>query len=474
MNRTKLEQVLNEIHKKDYKKLVRFIDSPYFNVNDQLKHLLSYFLDKQNAKKTEDNNSNIWKIIGAKGEFSDVRFRKYQSDLLQLVLKFIAVEQLFEETTELQHFTIKGARNKQIKSIESSLFRSVDSKIEKNNFQSVDNLHLKLEIEKERYLSKYQYERVKSTNLSTILSLLDQYYISEKFKFSTVLAIRSKLISKDSSVFFLDALITEIDKSQITLDPLGKIYKLVLQTQISEQKSEQAFAELEEILGDPNTKLSNDEVYFIYASLINFCVAKINKGNTEYLQRLFNINESLLDYEELLDKGQILDSANFKNIIITALRIGKSDWAERFALNYSKYLKGESKENLLRFQLGVIYFYKKEFEKVIEILRDFEFKDLLDNLRTKVTLIQTYYELNEYEALDSLLRSLRTYITRHKELDSGRRSNYKNLIKIMSQLIQVIPGDKKKITKIKNTLADMKGIAVNRAWIEEKIAELEK
>jgi len=473
MNKTKLEQVLSDLNKKEIKKFVRFIDSTYFNVNLQLKKLLSYYVKKLSTNSEQLQNNEIWTLIEAKGPFNDVRFRKFQSDLFQLSLKFLAVEQLLVDSTALQKFTIKGVRHRNIKSLESSLFRSIENKFHESSNQSVDDLHTQLEIEKELYLSKYQNERVKASNLPKILSLLDQYYISEKFKFSTVLAIRSKVVSKDSNQFFLDAMIKEIEDLQIPLHPLGRIYKLVLLTQISDQKSEESFLELENTLADINIKLANDEVINIYSSMVNFCITKINRGNKEYLNKLFNTYQSLLSYEQLLEKGKILYSATFKNIVITALRIGKFDWAENFALNYSKYLKGKSKDNLLTFQLGVIYFYKKEFEKVIEILRDFEFKDLLDNLRTKVTLIQTYYELNEFEALDSLLRSLRTYITRHKELDSGRRSNYKNLIKIMSQLIQVIPGDKKKIEKIKNTLADMKGIAVNRAWIEEKIAELE-
>ena len=471
--KTKLEQVLRQLEAKDLRKLKKFITSPYFNSNQQLINLYNIYTSCIKSEKSLPSNEEIWMKIEAKGEYNDVRYRKYESDLTQLVIRFIAAEETSEDVTTLNLLALKRIRKNTIRSLEKTLIRNLNGLLDPSKCNSNEKLIQFLSFEKERYLLQFNNKRIKDTNLNKILNILDQYYIAEKFKFGTVLTIRDKLVSRDTNIRLMDEILEAINNDEIVPEAIGEIYRLVYLTQSRSDDGDKYFLQLEHLLSERNNLIDSAEANQIYTTLINFCIGKINSGSSEYLSKLFNIYRTLINLNLILDNDR-LSSSKYQNIIITALREGESDWAEKFALDYGNYLPEEIKENRLRFQLSVIYFYKKEFQKVIEVLRDFEFNDLLDNLRTKATLIQTYYELNEFDPLDSMLKSLRTYITRHKELDSGRRSNYKNLIKIMTQLIQIIPGDKKKIDKIKTMLSGMKGIAVNRTWLEEKILELEK
>ena len=473
MKKTKVEQVLEKLSALDIRRFKKFLKSPYFNVDQGLINLFEYHISSLNKPKNATENKEIWALLGQKGAFNDVRYRKFQSDLTKLVSTFLTIEEIQNNKHDYNIQELRAIRKKKITPLLSSVLRKSEGLLEQKSKYSPDLLMYKVALEKERYMAEYRNIRIEDSNLPTLLNYLDQYFISEKLKFATDLKSRSKFVSRNTSVFLIDNILEAIDNKEIELHSIGNIYRLVYLTQSSDTDDDKYFIELENKLGEINTLIEPREAISIYTSLINFCVAKINTGHQEYLSKLFNIYQTLLSLNLLLENNN-LNITKYGNIIVTALRQGESEWAETFARDYNQYLPERIRENQLRFQLSTIYFYRKEFNKVIEVLRDFEFDDVLDNLKTKATLIQTYYELNEYEALDSLLKSLRTYLSRHKELDSGRRSNYKNLLKVMGQMISIIPGDKTRISKLKNMLSAMKGIAVNRSWLDEKIKALEK
>lgn len=88
-------------------------------------------------------------------------------------------------------------------------------------------------------------------------------------------------------------------------------------------------------------------------------------------------------------------------------------------------------------------------------------------------LIATYYELNEYDALESLLQAFKMYIRRERSLPVERKNHYLNLIKFTNTLIKIPHKEKKKLEKLYQEIKDTKGI-VSKPWLEEKVLKLLK
>ncbi|MFT5801460.1 MAG: hypothetical protein ACI956_001268, partial [Nonlabens sp.] len=124
--------------------------------------------------------------------------------------------------------------------------------------------------------------------------------------------------------------------------------------------------------------------------------------------------------------------------------------------------------------LGRLYFYQKKYEDVISLLQTIEYDDIIYNLGAKTMLIRTYYEIEEIDALDSLLESFRIFLGRQKKLSAQRKQNYKDFIKFIRKLSRVIPGDKKSIKKIRAEFDKSEGIVSTDDWLKEKIEALEK
>ena len=70
----------------------------------------------------------------------------------------------------------------------------------------------------------------------------------------------------------------------------------------------------------------------------------------------------------------------------------------------------------------------------MELLQRVTFRDVLYNLNARRMLLRIYYELGEYDALDSLLDSFATYLRRQNEL-GYHREHYSNLIYFVRRLL---------------------------------------
>ncbi|MBK6497430.1 MAG: hypothetical protein IPJ39_15235 [Saprospiraceae bacterium] len=101
------------------------------------------------------------------------------------------------------------------------------------------------------------------------------------------------------------------------------------------------------------------------------------------------------------------------------------------------------------------------------------YEDVWYNLNTKTLQIASYYELDEFDALESLLQSFKMYIRREKSLSTDRKTHYLHLIKFTSALMKINHRDQQKLLKLKNEIETTQGV-VSKPWLIEKVDQLIK
>ena len=175
------------------------------------------------------------------------------------------------------------------------------------------------------------------------------------------------------------------------------------------------------MLEEHSLKFSKQEALTIYYSAINYSIRKINSGNQKFLDELFDLYHDLI-VKEIIFINDEISPLDFKNIVVLAFRLGKYSWAESFILKKKKKITEAFRENAVTFNLAQVYFYQREYDKVIEQLQNVEYEDVTYNLDSKSILIATYYEMDELEPLYSLFESFRVYLNRHKSIPEKRRT----------------------------------------------------
>ncbi len=83
-------------------------------------------------------------------------------------------------------------------------------------------------------------------------------------------------------------------------------------------------------------------------------------------------------------------------------------------------------------------------------------------------LAKMYYELKEWEALENLLESFKTYISRKKDL-GYHKENYLNIISFVKNIIHFNPHDKEERETLVQKINETE-ILTEKKWLLEQVA----
>jgi len=472
MHNNKVYTILQHFDKNDFKQFNRYINSPYFNKS---KLLIKYFelLEKQLHSKNSDDfpKEKFWKKLYPNENYNDVRFRKLSSDLLRIVEGYLSQEIFEKKIFQKDAFLIEAVGKKGIEKYYPSVMRITENNKKKYEFEDADFYISQYQIQKNYHeIIQHEYKHSERQNLEEIDDLLSKFFLSEKLKYYCAYLSQKQRGTHEYNLSLPEEIIKLIQQKDYQNVPALSIYYQIYLTYIKETEVEHYY-KLKNLLKEFGDKFQAVEAKTLYDSAINYCVKKGNQGHPEFVQELFDV------YEDFLNKGAIyiddeLDPFHFKNIITAALRLGKYDWTEKFILKNKDKLPEQSKDNAVTFNLAKLYYYKKDYDKVIALLREVEYENIGINLSSKSLLLATYYEIDEIDPLYSLLESFRTYLNRRKDIADNWKKGYLNLIRFTKKLTKVIPGDEKAVQKIKDEISNSPSGIANVEWLKEKIAEL--
>ncbi len=473
MQNSKLYSILEYFDKYEQNRLRKFLVSPYFNKNEAIISLFEGLIVHINSGSNHDlDKTDLWNEINKSAGFDDVLYRKYCSDLLKLVESYLAQQVYESNPIHKANFLIESVGNRKMDKLFKSSIRTARRLSDHQLYRTTDYYLGQYQLERNLYdLEELGHDRTAKKNVEAILNNLDRFYLSEKLRYSCTALSQQVLVSLEYKLLFIDEILEHINKYKYEDVPPIAVYYQIYLTNAESENTDHYFKLMEilEIFGDLFPK---EEAEFIYGFALNYCIKKINQGNQKFLEKYFNVFVILLDKELIINDGE-LSPWHFRNIVVAALRLGKYDWTENFINFYQRYLPVNMRENAVSFNTAQLYFSQKQFEKVMELLRNVEYEDFTYNLNSKTMLLSTYYETDEIEPLYSLMDSFRTYLNRHKDLSPSKRKPYLNFIRLTKKLSKLMPGDSKGLNKLKQEIELEKGNVSSLSWLKEKITELE-
>ncbi len=478
MEDNKLYIVLKHFDKIEQNRLRKYIRSPYFNVNETLMIFYDILTDNinKNSKAGSLTKETIWKKLYGKEIYNDVRFRKLGSDLLRLVEGFLAQEVYDENLLHQSSNLIEAVSRKKIDKLYNSSVKNAQLTTEQRLLRPASFYYYQYLIEKNYYdLMDVDLKRSEKSNVEKIINSLDEFYLAEKLKWYSSLLSRQNLVSHEYELLFIDEIISHVKKYEYKNVPPVAVYFQAYLTQ-SENDIEQHYYNLIDELNKNIDYMPKKELYHLYTYAINYCISKVNQGKAEFLREFLNLVKLSLENDILISESESgdLNPWHFKNTVLIALRLGEYDWTEKFIKEYKDKLPVESRDNAVSYNLALVYFYQKRFEKVKEQLREVEYEDIAYNLGSKSMLLAVYYEQDEDEALMSLIDTFKTFLHRHKDIADNKRLPYLNLMKYIRKILRINPGDKKEIESIRKEIEEDRKVGIaSEKWVLEKLAELE-
>lgn len=464
--------MLLQLSPKERGRFSRFIRSPYFNQSQELVILFDILHAYLKDNKGNGNilKESVWKRLESGKKYNDTRLRKYFSDLSRLVERFLIIETLEEHSLQKAILLVEAGAEHKLTQLQNASLRKLQDKFEDYPFRTPEYYLAGFQTEKARYeLIDYEMQREQKSNLESISNQLDRFFLAEKLRILSMAESRKNIIDHEYHIAYANEILQAVEEGDYEDIPPIAIYRQILLTYRYQDKEEHYFA-LKNLLNRFGHLFPEKEaVDTLYNAAQNFCVKKINAGDRSFLAELFAL------FRDMLDKGFLRETMTpwyFRNIVTIGLRLGEHEWVEEFLTEYENSLPQDLRENAVSFNLAQLYFYRKEFDKVIGLLQHIDYDDLTYSLNSKVTLLFTYYEINEIEPLFSLLESFRKFLSRREDLPSQRRQSYLDLIKYTRRLATLPPGAKEDIRKLKDEIEATSHVA-SADWLLEKLKELE-
>ncbi len=473
MQNNKLVTLLRSFSKTELTQFKKYLESPFFNENKNLTGLYRY-IQKNLLKPTVDISIDkpvIWTFLFKNKPYKDVQMRRLFSDLNQLANGFLAYQQYQKLPALPAVFLMNALQYSELDKQFEGAFRLANLQQEKSGKRNTDFHFHQFLIEKS-YHEHIEFKGLKNLTFEHLEKAdyeLDCFYITQKLKHYCDSLGYDSFLSNKIGIYFFTSFLSDIEKSEFILEESVKAYYLVSQMLINPE-DESYFHELKAFLLENRKAFEKSELATLYTHLINYCIdKKINMGKSDFFENLFNIYKDTL-VEEIIFIGNEINLNHYKNIITISVQIKKFDWVENFIQTYTSKIPEAYRDNALTYNLARVYFAKKDYPKVIEQLREVEYKNLIYALGGKLMLLKTYYELDEIAALDSLIDSFRIYLRRNRTISKDVRQQYMNVLKFVKKLSGLAPYDKVGLEKVTKEIHECKALA-DKNWILEKVEE---
>ena len=465
MNNSVLFRVFSSLSPIEIRELGRFIRSPYINRRDEVSRLYDFFAQNISISDGALTKEKAWKSIFPGSSYSDKEMRYTMSFLLKAIRQFLIYQELNNDKVQSQVLLCRSLRHRRLDKLFEKEIKKTMEWQDKQPFRNTLYHYNNYQIQFENYEYISQQRRSGDMPLQVLSDELTYFYIADVLRQSCNILTHQTVSSRNYDLKMLDEVLSHVEKNNYSFTPAIQIYYHSFKA-LSNLDNEHHFQELKQLLYQHWSLFPLVESRDLYLLAINYCIKRLNKGNRQYIREGFDLYKSGLENEVFLEDGY-LSSFTYKNISRLGLALGEYDWVENFLNHYKNLLYPQTRENTYIYNLANFHFQNEDYDKAMRLLHRVDFKDVLNSLDARRMLIRMYYELGEYDPLESLLASFKAYISRQKDI-GYLKDNYLNLIRFVKKMLNSNLSSRTTRGSLINEINQTEALA-ERSWLLEQL-----
>lgn len=466
---SKLISILSVLTRSEWRIFGRFIHTGMggpVGRSEQLFRFLSAYYPR--FKFGTLSKENLFSAIFPNEPYEDKKLRYAMTDLYRQACSYLAFCSMQENITiadiHLQEILAKRGADKAY----LSHYKSDENNDISDAAQNADfyfNRYRESFIYLNHYLPRKQRSGLNPVGVAA--NYLDVFYIAQKLQLLCEMINAKNVMAVNYNFFMQDEIIRQLKGGAFANIPVIAIYFRILMTLI-EPDNETHFEELRKLLELKSTGFEKSELSEMYQYLMNYCIRRINLGNTAYVTVLFEIYMIVLERKIIYNNG-FISQWDFKNIVAIGIRAEKYEWVHEFIENSKSELAEHERANAYTYNLAYYFFGTGSYKKAIASLQQVEFTDLYYQLDTRAILLKCYFELDDEETLLYHLAAFRIFLSRNKLISDYQRTTYRNLIRFTNQLVRN-SNNQKKIQSVLREIDEVKQVA-DIGWLRRKVNE---
>lgn len=462
MQNSKLFYLFNAIHGDDIRRLRKFLKSPYFNNREDVFRLFEYLHINRSDNQALTKEKAYGYLFPEKA-YDDAWMNSIMHFLFRCLKQFL-IQQEQEEYSN-QALLARALRKRKLNRLFEPESLRWEKQLKKESIRNADFHYQEYQYHLEQYEYEHRQRRSGRMNLQEITHTLTTYYLADMLRHACTILTARKVSREEYDLVLVERILSYLGQQGQQLPPAVAVYHQAFLT-LSQQDNPDHFPNLIDLIHTHWKQFPPGEARDLYLLAINYCIQQLNRGDRAFIRKALELYQQALNQDLLLEDG-ILSKFTYNNILMLAIGLKEWEWALHFLEAYRAALPSAERGNLYRYNMAVLYFRKGNYSKAMELLRAVTFPDILYNLNARAMLLRTYYELEEYDALYSLLDSFEVYIRRQKEM-GYHKSHYQALLQFTRRLLNLPEGNSASKAELKAAIEAAPATA-ERAWLLSKL-----
>ena len=472
MNRSKLISILSTFSTRELREFEEFINSPFFNKNPIPIALFDLVMPHHPAYGEEAvAMERIFPLLFPGEPYEEQRLRYAMTDLTKLLETYLSYTEFSTREIFRRYLLMTAYSSRNLDKYFRSTYDGARTQQENSPFRNVDYYFERYLLEEKAYQhSNAREQNIAGTTIQAATDNLDYYYLCNKLRYCCFLLARQSILKEDYHNILFDEILQYLQGSELLKVPAIAIYYRILLTLLENTEVSHYFI-LKQLVETHYRLFPTTELQDIYSALLNFCIRRVNSGDSSFTQELFEQYKAVVDREIVYENGYITPH-EFKNIVVVGLKAGQIDWVDEFIATHKDKLLAEHRENTYLYNMAFLLHYRGDFSQSLRLLQSAEFKDVYYHLDARALLLRTYYELEESEPFFSLVDAFTNYLKRNKLISDYQRTLYLNFVRLIRKLMNIRLGGRQTFADLSAELNSTRPLA-NLQWMQEKLAELE-
>lgn len=463
MNKVPLINYIHSLNETEIKSFRLWLDSPFFNNRQDLILLYGWIVDCK-KKNIAFSKSEAFQHIYPSQKYNDQQLRLIMSYLLKLLRQFLIWQSLQENEIDQQVYLLGSLRKRGLEKAFNKQWKKTAQIIEKQPNRNQNYYYNHYQIQLENYAFFKRYVREAKMPLQEIDKTFTIFSISTILKWHCNILTHKSVTQEQYDTNFLDQVLAYLQQGYYKNIPVIQVYYQAYQALIT--RKEEYYQKLRITILNHFNQFSTEEIRDIILLAINFCIKKLNSGESDFLKEVFEWYKKGLDTQIFIINGE-LSRFTYNNVVLAGLKLNDFEWTGNFIKSYKDHINRDYQHDTYYYNLALWHQFQRQYEEVQILLMKVTFKDVLHALHAKRILLKIYYETNEIKSLDSLLDSIKIYLYRHKKL-GYHKENYLKLVRFTQKLIRLNPHDSTQKRRLRKEIEEEKSL-LEKSWFLEQL-----
>lgn len=444
----------------------RWLASPVFNTRSGLVPLFDYLHATWLKGNTADANE-AYRVFSGEPGLDEKQLRYALSWLQGQLRQFAAWQEIQSVPSVLSMAALKHFRKREMGGNFKKTKREIEQQSTRAEQRSIDDFLLNFQLHLEQYQWDLAQNRAQLLPFEALSQQLYAYYVAKMLQLGCMFRAQEALQKQPRSALpAVETIISTLPDSMVQSLPEVALYYYGYQmlTHSEEQHWPQQFTAYLQQYG---RQFPVQDARELLLMAVNHCIRRINLGDKEAIRQILKLYELGLEQKLFHDERRHLSQYTYNNILMAI--IAQEDWkrAEQFLEEYKDQLAPAHQEAVYRYNRAVFLFRRGDYEDAQVLLRELRFNDPRYNLEARRMLLRIYYESGAFDALESLLENLLTWVRRHSEI-GYHREMYRNLARFTGKLLKLAPSDKDRRKRLARKIRETPLVA-DREWLLSKL-----